>query len=128
MGTFSKSFAAVGGFVAGDAKIIDYLRHVSRPHIFSASLPPPVVATVRKALDIIIREPERRKKTLNNARFMAKGLQDLGYDTRFLETAIVPVHCGNEFLTLALYKKLLEDGVYVNPVLCPGVPKGPKNT
>jgi 8-amino-7-oxononanoate synthase len=124
MGTFSKSFAAVGGFVAGDTKIIDYLRHVSRPHIFSASLPPPVVATVRKALDIIIQEPERRKKALGNARFMAKGLLELGYNARFLETAIVPVHCGNEILTLALYKKLLEEGVFVNPAIYPAVPKG----
>jgi len=124
MGTFSKSFAAVGGFVAGDAKIIDYLRHVSRPHMFSASLPPPVVATVKKALDIIMQEPERRKKVLENAKFMAEGLRELGYTTQFLGTAIVPVHCGDELLTLALYKKLLEEGVFVNPVLSPAVPKG----
>jgi len=123
MGTFSKSFAAAGGFVAGDAKIIDYLRHRSRPHVFSASLPPPVVATVRKALDIIMREPERRKQVLENAKFMAESLRELGYKTQFLGTAIVPVHCGDEVLTLALFKKLFEEGVYVNPVISPAVSK-----
>ena len=123
MGTFSKSLAAVGGFVAGEAKIIDCLRHVSRPHIFSASLPPSVVATVRKALDIIMQEPERRKKVLENAKFMAKSLREIGYNTQFRGTAIVPVRCGNEILALALYKKLLEKGVFVNPVVEPAVPK-----
>jgi len=124
MGTFSKSFAAVGGFVAGEAKIIDYLRHVSRSHIFSASLPPSVVATVRKALDIIIQEPERREESLKNAEFMAKNLQDLGYDARFHGTAIVPVYCRDELLTLGLFKKLFDEGVYVNPVVSPAVPPG----
>ena len=81
------------------------------------------VAAALKSLDIIIREPERRKRVLANAEFMANGLQELGYDARFLGTAIVPVHCGNELLTLALYKKLLEQGVFVNPVLHPAVPK-----
>jgi len=124
MGTFSKSFAGVGGFVAGGEKVINYLRHVARPHMFSASLPPPNVATVRKALDIIVQEPERRKKVLENAAFMAEGLQRLGYDARFQETPIVPVYCGDELLTLSLYKKLLDEGVFVNPVLYPAVPKG----
>lgn len=124
MGTFSKSFAAVGGFVASDAKIIDYLRHVSRSHIFSASLPPPVVATARKALDIIIREPERRKNALENAKFMANSLQKLGYDTAYHGTAIVPVYCRDELLTLGLFKKLFNEGVYTNPVVSPAVPPG----
>lgn len=124
MGTFSKSFAAVGGFVAGDAQVIDYLRHVARSHMFSASLPPAAVATARKALDIIIQEPERRTKTLRNAELMSRGLQELGYKAPFRQTAIVPVYCGNNLLTLGLYKKLLDEGVYVNPVLYPAVPRG----
>lgn len=123
MGTFSKSFASVGGFVVGDSYVIDYLRHVSRSHMFSASLPPSVVMTVRKALDIIIEEPERRKNLIENARFMAEGLIELGYGAKFLGTPIVPVFCGSELLTLGLYKKLFEEGVYVNPVLSPAVPK-----
>ncbi|HEX9934854.1 MAG TPA: aminotransferase class I/II-fold pyridoxal phosphate-dependent enzyme, partial [bacterium] len=124
MGTFSKSFAAVGGFVVGDAKIIDYLRHTARSHMFSASLPPAVVATVQKALEIIIREPERRKKLLDNAEWMAAQLHDLGYEVSYRGTAIVPVHCGNETLTLGLFNKLFREGVYVHPVLQPAVPKG----
>ena len=124
MGTFSKSFAAIGGFIVSDAYVIDYLKHVSRPHLFSASLPPSVIFTIRKALDIIINEPERRNKVLANARFMAEHLQGLGYDAPYQETAIVPVYCRNEFLTAAIFKKLFEEGVYVNPVFYPGVPRG----
>lgn len=124
MGTFSKSFAGVGGFVASSARVTNYLRHVSRSHMFSASLPPPVVAAVRCALDIIINEPERRKKVLENARYMAAGLKSLGYQAEFNGTAVVPVYCCDELLTLALFNKLFEHGVYVNPVLSPAVPKG----
>lgn len=124
MGTFSKSFAGVGGFVAASANCIDYLRHVARSHTFSASLPPPIVGAVRASLDIIINEPERRVKLLNNARFMADNLTKMGYDARFNGTAIIPVYCNDELLTLGLFNKLLAEGVYVNPVVAPAVPKG----
>ncbi|MGE5549107.1 MAG: aminotransferase class I/II-fold pyridoxal phosphate-dependent enzyme [Bacteroidota bacterium] len=124
MGTFSKSFAAVGGFVAADARVIDYLHFIARPHIFSASMPPSVAATVKKALEIIIREPERRTKVIENAKYMAEGLISLGYDARFSNTAVVPIYCGDELLTLGLFRKLIDEGVYVNPVLSPAVPKG----
>ena len=124
MGTFSKSFAAIGGFVAGDAKVISFLKHVARPHLFTASLPPSAVATIRKALDLIVHEPERRKKVLSNAEFMAKNLQALGYEAKFQGTAVVPVYCRDELLTLSFFKKLYDEGVYTNPVLSPGVPKG----
>jgi 8-amino-7-oxononanoate synthase len=124
MGTFSKSFGAVGGFVAGEKTVIEFLRHSCRPHIFSASLPPSVIATVLASLKIIMEEPQRREVVLSNARFMAGELKALGYETQFNETAIVPIYCRNEVLTLALYKKLLERGVFVNPVLSPAVPKG----
>ena len=124
MGTFSKSFAAVGGFIAADKAVINYLRHVSRPHIFSASLPPSVVCTVRKALEIIINEPERREKVLHNAKFMAEHLRKLGYEAVYRSTSIVPVYIRNEVLTFALFKKLFDEGVYVNPVGSPAVPVG----
>ena len=124
MGTFSKSFAAVGGFIAADHAVIHYLRHVSRPHLFSASLPPSVICTVRKALDIIINEPERREKVLHNAKFMAEQLQGLGYEAVYRGTSIVPVYIRNEVLTFALFKKLFNEGVYVNPVISPAVPVG----
>ncbi len=124
MGTFSKSFAAIGGFVAGDATVIDYLRHTARSHMFSASLPPSAVATVRAALEIIESEPERRRNLLRNAAYMSRGLQALGYDAQYHQTAIVPVHCGSDALALGAFKRLLDQGVFVNPVLHPAVAKG----
>lgn len=123
-GTFSKSCASVGGFVAGSHRVIDYLRHTSRSHVFSASLPPAAVATVLKALEIIISEPERREKVVENARYMANGLRGLGYEIQYHDTAIVPIFCRDEVITLTLFKKLIDMGVYVNPVLYPAVPKG----
>ncbi len=123
MGTFSKSFASVGGFVAGDRKIIDTLRHTARSHVFSASLPPSSVAAVLAAIRIIDEEPERRINLLKNARFLASGLHNLGYTVNFHGSAILPVHCGDELLALAAFHKLLEEGVFVNPVTSPAVPR-----
>jgi 8-amino-7-oxononanoate synthase len=124
MGTFSKSFASIGGFVAGNAEVIDYLRHVARSHMFSASLPPSAVAAVGAALEIIENEPERRRNLLRNAAYMSRGLQALGYDAPYHQTAIVPVHCGSDAMALGAYKRLLDKGVFVNPVLHPAVSKG----
>jgi 8-amino-7-oxononanoate synthase len=125
MGTFSKCFASVGGFVAGDRQVIDFLRSNSRGHIFSASLPPPAIAAARRALDIIRSEPERRARLFENARGWSSGLRKLGFDAPFHGTPIIPVHqCKNDQLTLGIFKKLLEEGVFVNPVLPPAVPKG----
>lgn len=123
MGTFSKSFASVGGFVAGDRKLIDTLRHTSRSHIFSASLPPSAVATVLASLKIIIDEPERRTRVLANAGFLAKGLKELGYDVHYNGSPIVPLFCGHELIAVAAFNKLFENGVFVNPVTSPAVPK-----
>jgi len=123
MGTFSKSFASIGGFVAGDRKIIDTLRHTSRSHIFSASLPPSAVAAVLAAIKIIDEEPERRTRLLQNARFLAEGLQDSGYAITHQGSAIIPVFCGHELITIAAFHKLFEEGVFVNPVTWPAVPR-----
>ena len=125
MATFSKAFASVGGFVAGDRLVIDYLRSNARSHIFSASLPPPAVAAARCALEIIRSEPERRARLLGNARRWSAGLTELGYKAPFHGTPIVPVHqLKNDHLTVGIFKKLLQEGVFVNPVLPPAVPKG----
>jgi hypothetical protein len=124
MGTFSKSFASVGGFVAGESRVIDYLRHAARSHMFSASLPPAAVAAARAALEIIKTEPERRARVLANAEYMARRLQELGYQASYRGTAIVPVHCGRDVVSFALFKKLLDEGVFVNPVAQPAVPVG----
>ncbi len=123
MGTFSKSLAAQGGFVAADRDLIYGLRHSARSHIFSASLSPAIVAAAQAALNILIREPERRQKLVNNARFLAEGLAALGFNAPYHGSAIVPVFCGNELLTLALFHKLFKENVFVNPVISPAVPK-----
>ncbi|HXH39213.1 MAG TPA: aminotransferase class I/II-fold pyridoxal phosphate-dependent enzyme [Thermoanaerobaculia bacterium] len=125
MGTFSKSFASAGGFVAGNRLVIDFLRSSSRSHIFSASLPPPAVAAARRSLEIIRSEPERRTRLFENARLWSAGLIELGFDAPFHGTPVIPVHqCRNDQLTLGLFKKLLEEGVFVNPVLPPAVARG----
>lgn len=124
MGTLSKSLASIGGFVAGDRKIIDTLRHTARSHLFSASLPPASVAAALSALDIIEKDPARRRRLHANARFLAAGLRDLGYGVADHGNAILPVACGNELLALAAYHELLDNGVFVNPVTHPAVPKG----
>lgn len=123
MGTFSKSLAAQGGFVTADKDLIYGLRHTARSHIFSASLSPAIVGAVQAALNILIREPERRLRLVNNAQFIAEGLISLGYNAPYHGSAIVPVFCGNELLTLALFHKLFGEGVFVNPVIHPAVPK-----
>ena len=123
MGTFSKSFASVGGFVAGDRKIIDTLKHTARSHIFSASLPPSSVAAVLASIRIIDEEPERRTHLLSNARFLAEGLRSLGYKIGYQGSAIIPVFCGHELLAIAAFHKLFDEGVFVNPVTSPAVPK-----
>lgn len=123
MGTFSKSFAALGGFIAASAPVIDFIKHTGGGHIFSASLPPSVVATVLAVLDIVRREPERRQAVLDKARYMATQLRDIGYDAPFHGAQIVPVILGNYTLALSAYKRFMTQGVYVNPVGPPAVPE-----
>ena len=123
MGTFSKAFAGLGGFVAGRADLIDYIKHNAGGHIFSASLPPSVIATVLASLEIIRQEPERRKAPLERARFMALELQSIGYDAPYHGSQIVPVILGNYTLALSAYKRFMDEGVYVNPVGPPAVPE-----
>lgn len=123
MGTFSKAFAGLGGFVAGSAELIDYIKHNAGGHIFSASLPPSVIATVRAALAVIRDEPARRAAPLERARFMATELQAMGYRAPFSGAQIVPVILGNYTLALSAYKRFMDEGVYVNPVGPPAVPE-----
>jgi 8-amino-7-oxononanoate synthase len=123
MGTLSKSLASIGGFVAGDRKIIDTLKHTARSHIFSASLPPAAVAAALEAIEIVDQEPERRARLLANAHLLANGLRGLGYRASHHGSGIVPLFCGNELLAIAAFHKLLEDGVFVNPVTYPAVPR-----
>jgi len=124
MGTFSKSFASLGGFVAGEKKIISYIKHFARSLIFSASITPASVATVLATLNIIESEPERREKLWAITKKMKSGFQAMGYNTGPTETPIIPVIIGSDELTFMLWKFLREDGIFTNPVIYPAVPKG----
>ncbi len=124
MGTFSKSIASLGGFVAGDAKVISYIKHFARALIFSASITPASVATAIATVDIIQTEPERRERLWNITKKMKSGFQALGYNTGPTETPIIPVIVGNDETAFMLWRSLREDGIFTNPVIYPAVPKG----
>jgi 8-amino-7-oxononanoate synthase len=124
MGTFSKSFASLGGFVAGEAKIISYLKHNSRAFIFQAAPPPSAVATVLACLDILEKEPERLTRLRDNVSYMLKAIRAMGFRTWNTESAIIPIIIGDDLKTFQFSKMLEEEGVYVNPVVSPAVPKG----
>ncbi|MBL7192103.1 aminotransferase class I/II-fold pyridoxal phosphate-dependent enzyme [bacterium] len=124
MGTFSKSLASIGGFIAGNEDFIHFLKHNSRALIFSASPPPASVGSVLKALEIIKREPERREKLWENTNRLHKGLRELGFDTKNAETPIIPVLVGDNLKVFKMCRKLQDEGVFVNPVVSPGVPPG----
>jgi 8-amino-7-oxononanoate synthase len=124
MGTFSKSLASIGGFIAGDDTIIHYLKHNSRPFIFSASMPPASVASVLAALEVMKNEPERIKKLWDNTKYMHKGLKQIGVKTSNGETPILPVIVGEDITAFKLCKMLQEQGIFVNPAVSPAVTKG----
>ncbi|MFQ5888542.1 MAG: aminotransferase class I/II-fold pyridoxal phosphate-dependent enzyme [Gemmatimonadota bacterium] len=123
-GTFSKSLASIGGFVAASREIIDYLRNNSRALIFSASMPPSAVATVRTALRVIREEPERRDRLWSNARKMMEGFRSIGFDIGPTETPIVPILIGPMEKTFRIWRELFDAGVFTNPVVPPAVPEG----
>jgi 8-amino-7-oxononanoate synthase len=121
-GTFSKSLASVGGFVAADESVIHYLKHHSRPFIFTASLPPANTAGVLAALEVMQQEPERRANLWANAKRLQQGFQSLGFDIGPTETPIVPVLIGPLDTTFVFWRKLYDAGVFTNPVVPPAVP------
>jgi 8-amino-7-oxononanoate synthase len=124
MGTYSKSLAAIGGFIVGAADVINYVRHVGRSMIFSASLPPSLVATVSTALDIIEEQPQLRERLWKNTRKMLDGYKKLGYDTGHSETPIIPIIIKDGIKVYEMCRHLFEEGVFVNPVVSPAVPPG----
>jgi 8-amino-7-oxononanoate synthase len=124
MGTFSKSLASVGGFIAGDATIIDYIKHKARTMIFSAAPPPASVAAALATLDIIEGEPERRARLWQNTLFFREGLRSLGLDTGNSQTPVVPIVVGEDAVALEMVQRLHEAGVFVNCVLSPATPPG----
>ena len=122
MGTFSKSFASIGGFIAGDKDIIHYIQHQARPLIFSAALPAPNAAAVLAALDIMENEPEHIQRLWKNADYMRQGFQKLGYNIGKSNTPIIPVIIGEKYRTGITWAALIEEGVYTNPVVPPAAP------
>lgn len=123
MSSFSKSLAAIGGVVAGPEPVIHYLKHHARSLIFSASMPPPSVATVLTALQIIEEEPERRAALWRNTRRMQAGLKNLGYNIGASDTPVIPIIVGDMWLMGMIWKELFDSGIFTNPVIPPAVPE-----
>ena len=124
MGTYSKSMASIGGFVAASEDVIHYIKHTSRPLIFSASPPPASVASVIAALDVIDQEPERRERLWHNTNKMMKALKQMGFDTGIAETPIIPLVIGEMGPTFMMWKALHDEGVFANPVVPPATTPG----
>jgi len=124
MGTFSKSFASLGGFIAGDADAIHYVKHFARALIFSASIPPGAAAAVLMALKIMEEEPERRKNLWKNTRKMHKGLRELGFDIGTTQTPVVPIIIGDDLACFKFWQELSDEGIFANAIIPPAVAPG----
>jgi 8-amino-7-oxononanoate synthase len=124
MGTFSKSLAAVGGFVVGDRPVIEWIKHKARTLIFSAAPPPASVASVIKALEIMDREPERRAHLWDHTNYMQREFATLGFDTGTSATPVIPLVVGEDMASFEMTIRLQNEGVFVNPVVSPAVPPG----
>ncbi len=124
VGTYSKSLASIGGFVAAGEEVIHYMKHTSRPLIFSASPPPSSVAAVIAALDIIEAEPERRQQLWHTTNKMMKAFKQMGFDTGVSETPIIPLVIGGMEQTFMMWKTLFDEGLFVNSVVPPATTPG----
>lgn len=124
IGTFSKSFASVGGFMAGPEKVVSYVKHHARPFIFTAALPAMQMAAAREALRIMRAEPQLRTRLWTNVRRLRDGLQGLGFDTMGSATPIIPVLIGDEETTIRFWRGLWDAGAFTTPAIPPSVPTG----
>ena len=125
MGTFSKSLATVGGFIAcNDPQIIDFIKHNARAQVFTAAIPPGAAAAVEAALDILESEPERREQLWDNTHYMKQELESLGFETCGSQSPIIPLLIGDDITTYQMAYRLQEEGVFVNAVVTPAVPPG----
>jgi 8-amino-7-oxononanoate synthase len=124
MGTFSKSFASIGGFVAGPTDVIDWIKHKSRPFIFSAAMPPAAAGAVLECLNIIEKEPQHLEGLWKNASKMNREINGMGYNTLNSRTPIIPLLIGDDLTAFAFTQKLYEAGVFATPVVRPAVPDG----
>lgn len=121
MGTFSKSFASLGGFIACDKEITNYLRHHSRSYIFTASITPASTAAVNAALDILLSEPERQDHLWDITNYALNGFREMGCEIGHTETPIIPLFIRDNYKTFEITRDLLEEGIFVNPVVSPAV-------
>ncbi len=124
MGTFSKSFASIGGFIAGKEDVIHYIKHFARALIFSASMPPSAVATCLAALNIIETEPERRERLWKITHRMQKEYKSMGFDIGPTQTPIIPIYIGDNMKCFQFWKMLFDEGIFTNPIVAPAVPPG----
>ena len=124
MGTFSKSFASIGGFVSASKEVISYLKHNSRSFIFSAALPPAAAASVLECIKIVQEDPSVLENLWKNTHKMKNAFQEMNYDTMNSCTPIIPVLIGDDAHAFFFTKKLYEHGVFATPVVSPAVPKG----
>lgn len=124
MGTFSKSFASLGGFVVGKKEVISYIKHNARSLIFSASMTPAAAASALCALKIMKREPERRERLWEITRRVKEEINSMGFDTGFTQTPIIPIILKEDEKAFALWKVLREMGIFTNPIISPAVPPG----
>jgi len=124
MGTFSKSFASLGGFIVGDADTVHYVKHFARELIFSASIPPSAAAAVLAALDIIEQEPERRENLWKNTRKMHKAFREMGFNIGVTETPIVPIMIGDQMDCFKFWRALTDEGIFANAAIPPAVTPG----
>lgn len=124
MGTFSKSFASLGGFIVGDEMVVNYVKHFARELIFSASIPPSNVAAVLKVLEIMQAEPERRENLWKNTHKMLREFKSLGFDTGASATPVIPIMVGEDMDAFVFWKELFESGVFANVAISPAVAPG----
>jgi len=124
MGTFSKSFASIGGVLSGKADAIDHIKHSARSFMFSASMPPSAVATVSACIDVIMKDDSIHQKLWDNVEFMRKGFAEIGFYTYGSQTPIIPIFIGDDMKSMQVTKFLQAKGIFCTPVISPAVPKG----
>lgn len=121
MGTFSKSFASLGGFIATNKEVTNFLRHHSRSYIFTASITPASTAAALAAVDIMEKEPERQENLWKLTNYALKGFREAGFEIGNTSTPIIPLFIRDDFKTFTITRDLLDEGIFVNPVVSPAV-------